>query len=585
MPRVSQLTPYSPVHSFVSDSATVPNFPGQALDVEFNAVKATTDQIRANIALIQRDDGAIANNSITYDQLSVALQTAGLQPATLWIVATTYQAGANVIQSANLYRALVAHTSGVFATDLAAGKWVLVGNLVAGPTGAAGPANTLAIGTVTTGSVAATITGVAPNQTLNLVIPPGAQGNTGLTGAGYGGSSTTSLLIANTVTKVFTTQAGLAYQLGNYVRASSAANGANYMEGYVSAYAGTSMSIDVKAIGGAGTFADWNFASAGVPGTVGVSTLNGQAGAKIILVMPQGRLTLTSLTPALATSVAAATNLYYTPAKGAQVPIYDGTNFDARIFSELTAVTTDATKSPAAIGASKVNNWFVWDDAGTLRLSHGPDWTTDVARSAGTALVLVNGINLNNASITNGPAASRGTYVGTTRSNSGSTLDFIFGALASGGTAANFAVWNAYNRVPVATCVGDTTASWTHVVANTWRAPNGSATMRVSCVRGLNEDGIEATYAAIGQNNASSTGAIGIGLNSTTALAVPSTTGFYNATIALNQQTNGRYSGLMGLGYNFVSAIEFNTTTNANTWLGGAGVAYLQSGLHCTLRA
>lgn len=47
-----------------------------------------------------------------------------------------------------------------------------------GPTGATGPANTLAIGTVSGGtSAAATITGTAPNQTLNLVLPQGATGS------------------------------------------------------------------------------------------------------------------------------------------------------------------------------------------------------------------------------------------------------------------------------------------------------------------------------------------------------------------------------------------------------------------------
>lgn len=37
--------------------------------------------------------------------------------------------------------------------------------------GVAGPPNTLTIGTVTTGDVAASITGTAPNQVLNLVFP------------------------------------------------------------------------------------------------------------------------------------------------------------------------------------------------------------------------------------------------------------------------------------------------------------------------------------------------------------------------------------------------------------------------------
>jgi hypothetical protein len=39
--------------------------------------------------------------------------------------------------------------------------------------GVAGPANVLAVGTVTTGTAAVTITGTAPSQTLNFVLPLG----------------------------------------------------------------------------------------------------------------------------------------------------------------------------------------------------------------------------------------------------------------------------------------------------------------------------------------------------------------------------------------------------------------------------
>jgi hypothetical protein len=57
---------------------------------------------------------------------------------------------------------------------------------VQGETGATGPANSLAIGTVTTGTpgsqAVATITGAAPSQTLSLSIPTGATGATGATG-------------------------------------------------------------------------------------------------------------------------------------------------------------------------------------------------------------------------------------------------------------------------------------------------------------------------------------------------------------------------------------------------------------------
>jgi len=53
----------------------------------------------------------------------------------------------------------------------------------AGPQGPTGPANTLSIGTVVAGELAAaTITGAAPTQTLNLVLPKGDKGDTGLQG-------------------------------------------------------------------------------------------------------------------------------------------------------------------------------------------------------------------------------------------------------------------------------------------------------------------------------------------------------------------------------------------------------------------
>lgn len=44
--------------------------------------------------------------------------------------------------------------------------------------GQPGPANSLSIGTVNSGSAAATITGTPPNQVLNLTLPPGTNGTT-----------------------------------------------------------------------------------------------------------------------------------------------------------------------------------------------------------------------------------------------------------------------------------------------------------------------------------------------------------------------------------------------------------------------
>ena len=60
--------------------------------------------------------------------------------------------------------------------------WISGGNIQGptGPQGEPGPANTLKIGTVTSGTTAgATISGSSPNQTLNLVLPKGDKGDTG----------------------------------------------------------------------------------------------------------------------------------------------------------------------------------------------------------------------------------------------------------------------------------------------------------------------------------------------------------------------------------------------------------------------
>lgn len=42
----------------------------------------------------------------------------------LWVTATSYSVNTIVRQSGKVYKCLITHTSGVFATDLAANKWV-----------------------------------------------------------------------------------------------------------------------------------------------------------------------------------------------------------------------------------------------------------------------------------------------------------------------------------------------------------------------------------------------------------------------------------------------------------------------------
>ncbi len=301
-------------------------------------------------------------------------------------------------------------------------------------------------------------------------------------------------------------------------------------------------------------------------------------GFSSLIMPPQGRLTLQTAVPVMVTTQSAKTTLYYTPYVGRMVPLYDGVRFaPIDIGAELSVLTTDTTKSPAAIGASKVNDWFVWYDAGTYRLSHGPDWTNDTTRSAGTALVMTNGILLNNASITNGPAASRGTYVGTTRSNASSQLDWILGAAAAGGTAASLYVWNAYNRVLVETMVNDSTDSWTYGT-NTWRPADNSTTMRISFVMGLQEDNCSFAYIGLATTGASTGAICGVAFDSTTT---PSGI-FTEATGAATNSFNSRATGTF-LGAHYAQAME-NSVGGTITFYGDNGATNLQSGYTGTLR-
>lgn len=113
----------------------------------------------------------------------------------------------------------------------------------------------------------------APNATYwQVLASKGDIGNTGPTGAGYGGTSTTSLAIG-VGSKAFTTQAGLAYTNGARVRASSAANTSNWMEG-LATYSSTTLTINVDKTNGSGTLADWGFNVAGQPGAGDLSRAN-----------------------------------------------------------------------------------------------------------------------------------------------------------------------------------------------------------------------------------------------------------------------------------------------------------------------
>ena len=391
----------------------------------------------------------------------------------------------------------------------------------------------------------------------------------------------------------------------------------------------------------------------------------GSIAALLSVMTPQGRLTLTSGTPEMTSSVTGATTIYYTPAVGDWVKIYDGASWGVYSFSELSQLTTDTTKSPAACIANTNYDMFVWNDSGTIRCTRGPAWTIaqtftvtiaspavfsltghgfydgmplvfsttgalptgltagttyyviaagltanafEVATAPGgaavntsgtqsgthtvtqgctvrgtgagtTELTRQNGVLVNANAITNGPAAKKGTYVGTIHTNSSSQVDVILGGSGvDGGESTSLGIWNNYNRVPITLMNYDSTNSWTYN-STTVRMKNAGATgngynNRIHQVIAWQRDSWNATNSVTMSNASTGGGAV-------TAVTVNSSSSYPTSGFTVGQQqgTSGHaitatshYVGIPPLGYNYVAPIE-STFTNTETFFGDSGGA------------
>lgn len=108
-------------------------FPPASLDTDFAALGVTISEILANLVLIQRDDGQLANASVTVNALATDTKNliGGWNPRGAWVTATNYAVKDMVTPSGGTltYVCAVANTSGAtFAADLALGYWQQVNN-------------------------------------------------------------------------------------------------------------------------------------------------------------------------------------------------------------------------------------------------------------------------------------------------------------------------------------------------------------------------------------------------------------------------------------------------------------------------
>lgn len=208
----------------------------------------------------------------------------------------------------------------------------------------------------------------------------------------------------------------------------------------------------------------------------------------------EGRLTTESGAAISTSDRTTQATLYFTPFRGNRVGVYTGGQWSIRTFSQISLSLSGAT-----IG--KPFDIFLYDNAGTLTLE-SLVWTNDTTRATG--LALQDGIL-----VKSGDATRR--YLGTIYTTAtGQTEDSLTKRM----------VWNYYNRVARPMRLIDTTGGWTYNSA-TLRQANATASNQLEIVRGLDEDEVTARVSVHVSGNLSNagSGAVGIGLDSTTAVA------------------------------------------------------------------
>ncbi len=221
--------------------------------------------------------------------------------------------------------------------------------------------------------------------------------------------------------------------------------------------------------------------------------------------------------------VTATTNLYYEPAFGNSVPIYNGTQFINTAFTELTLAI------PSGLVANTLYDVFVFSNSGVPTAAFGPAWSSSTAgsssRSAAIALLL--GIQTNSGSITGSNGSNtytipgnRGTLVATCLID-GTNGQVTFNK--SFGQNRKYACQNVYNPQPITLLAGDSTASWPYASA-TVRPSNNNSANGMKLVAALPNIPVTITFEqsvrpATGGTSIEQGAQIGIGLNVTNAFS------------------------------------------------------------------
>lgn len=284
-----------------------------------------------------------------------------------------------------------------------------------------------------------------------------------------------------------------------------------------------------------------------------------------------GRLTLTSGVPVTTSDVTAGTSVFFTPFEGEIVRPWDGVDFTAAQFAEMSVVLDGNSGHTGYHQSGKNFDVFVFLSGDTLRLGTGPVWSSDTARGTGagtTELELKNGIWTNKVSMTARYGSSSGSTA-TVAPNFGLYVG-SFRTTADGQTEDSYAkrfVWNNYNRKRRPMKVLEATDSWAYSTATTRQARASSAN-QIDFLLGLNEDAVKARLLAACSNDTTTARNVRAGLRLDATSGTPD--GLYSLVAVINVITTlgASFDDLAGLGRHFIAWVERGNGSDTQTWYG-----------------
>ena len=225
----------------------------------------------------------------------------------------------------------------------------------------------------------------------------------------------------------------------------------------------------------------------------------------------------------------------------------------------------NAANGTFVVASSAANTFALTGSVGTGAYIAGTG--SLASRGAGastTAITLTGSTYTNTVTITNGPTAGLGTYLGSIYTNASNQLDWKLGTSAAGGGEAWLAVWNVSNQTLVRPSARDNTNEWSYTTA-TARRLNNSATNRITIFRGLNINSDSVTLAC-GVSAYKGGADVAIAVNSTTVQGPNATWGgISSAGTGVGDETGGGaisiYGGYTGLGMSYFQGLELGAGT------------------------